>query len=230
MTLPKGTVIKREDESALYAEWKLTGDRKIRDKFVLSVYGLIVEEAKRRNKAIPLEDKINAGIVGACRAFDRFDPRRGARYNTYAAHWIRAEIGFLAQKNRTLLSGTSIRSGQEKLNEKRAAVSTVSLDEFEENTANESSHTSRTSSKRVPVQLTIDPVAEDDASYAERRSYLLSRIDAAELTEKERNVLRIRWLSDKGQKSLAETAEVVGVSRQRVQQLERRAFAKIRAA
>jgi RNA polymerase primary sigma factor len=55
---------------------------------------LVINIAKTyRNKSIPLEDLIQEGAIGLMEAAQRFDPKRGFRFSTYATHWIRQAIG-----------------------------------------------------------------------------------------------------------------------------------------
>jgi len=70
------------------------GNELARQRLVESNMRLVINIAKTyRNKAIPLEDLIQEGAIGLMQAAQRFDPKRGFRFSTYATHWIRQAIG-----------------------------------------------------------------------------------------------------------------------------------------
>ena len=70
------------------------GNELARQRLIESNMRLVINIAKTyRNKAIPLEDLIQEGAIGLMQAAQRFDPKRGFRFSTYATHWIRQAIG-----------------------------------------------------------------------------------------------------------------------------------------
>lgn len=67
-----------------------------RKEFVLHNIYLVKRLAiKLRNEGVPLDSIISAGYVGLCRAADKFDPKSGFRFSSYAKFWIRAEMFFI---------------------------------------------------------------------------------------------------------------------------------------
>lgn len=206
------------EERDLLACWAARKDPKIRDRFVMSVYRFCVQEAARCSSIVPLEDKVNAGVLGAIRAFDKFDPNRGTRFNTYAMWWIRESIWRLVGETRTLVSGTRYLGGEEQreLNNNKRHVHVESLDAY----ADDDGHYLHSAQR-----------ADDDAlDQQRRREKLLHLLEKAPLTLKEKKVVILRWLNRTGE---TVTLEAVGkrmkLSRQRIQQLEASAFEKIRA-
>ncbi|HZH99206.1 MAG TPA: RNA polymerase sigma factor RpoD/SigA [Fimbriimonadaceae bacterium] len=70
------------------------GNISARQRLIESNMRLVINIAKAyRNKSIPLEDLIQEGAIGLMQAAERFDPKRGFRFSTYATHWIRQAIG-----------------------------------------------------------------------------------------------------------------------------------------
>lgn len=83
----------QEEEIAL-AEDVQNGCAKSRERLIQSNMRLVINIAKSyRNHAIPLEDLVQEGAIGLMHAIERFDPRKGFRFSTYATHWIRQAIG-----------------------------------------------------------------------------------------------------------------------------------------
>ena len=67
--------------------------RHARDQLVRSHMRLVISTSRvHAGYEIAMDDLIQEGAVGLLKAIDRFDPANGARLNTYALHWIRAEI------------------------------------------------------------------------------------------------------------------------------------------
>jgi RNA polymerase primary sigma factor len=69
------------------------GDSAARDELVTANLGLVRALARRyRGSGVPLEDLVQEGSVGLIRAAEKFDHRRGVRFSTYAAWWIRGAM------------------------------------------------------------------------------------------------------------------------------------------
>jgi RNA polymerase primary sigma factor len=69
------------------------GDLAAKDELVTANLGLVYALAQRyRNQDVPLEDLVQEGAIGLVRAAEKFDHRRGHRFSTYAAWWIRRSI------------------------------------------------------------------------------------------------------------------------------------------
>ncbi len=69
------------------------GDQEARDKMIRANLRLVINIAKRyMYLGIPLMDLIEEGNVGLMRAVEKFNPRKGFRFSTYAAWWIKQSI------------------------------------------------------------------------------------------------------------------------------------------
>eukprot|EP00189_Rhodosorus_marinus_P011419 CAMPEP_0184746932 /NCGR_PEP_ID=MMETSP0315-20130426/9396_1 /TAXON_ID=101924 /ORGANISM="Rhodosorus marinus, Strain UTEX LB 2760" /LENGTH=366 /DNA_ID=CAMNT_0027219683 /DNA_START=46 /DNA_END=1146 /DNA_ORIENTATION=+ len=74
-----------------------------KDDFLASHYGLVVSIAKKHGgSAVSLEDLIQQGMVGLCKAYEMFDSERGVKFSSYATHWIRYEVQS-ARRNERLI-------------------------------------------------------------------------------------------------------------------------------
>jgi RNA polymerase primary sigma factor len=70
------------------------GCHQSRQRLVESNMRLVINIARSyHNKSIPLEDLIQEGAIGLMSAVERFDPDKGFRFSTYATHWVRQSIG-----------------------------------------------------------------------------------------------------------------------------------------
>jgi len=81
------------DEEKFFARKALRGDESARQRMIESNLRLVVKIARRYiNRGLPLLDLIEEGNLGLIHAVKKFDPERGFRFSTYATWWIRQTI------------------------------------------------------------------------------------------------------------------------------------------
>jgi RNA polymerase primary sigma factor len=82
----------REEELEVVRRAK-KGDQEARDMMVTRNIGFIIECAKKLNRnGLDMQDLVAAGVCGCIRAIDKFDPKRGWKFISFAVWWIRQEI------------------------------------------------------------------------------------------------------------------------------------------
>jgi RNA polymerase sigma-32 factor len=86
-------MLDRQEEFMLAKRWRESGDRDAAHKLVTSHLRLVAKITKGyRGYGLPMTDMISEGHVGLMRAVERFEPKRGFRFATYAVWWIKAAI------------------------------------------------------------------------------------------------------------------------------------------
>jgi len=235
-----------EAERELARRWR-AGDSRAGTALVTGCLPFVISIAlEYRRWGIPLEDVVQQGNLGLLRAASKFDPARGCRLATYAAYWIRAEIrDYVVRAYRVVRLGTTkaerralraYRRTRESDPVVLAEVSGMTKEKAEMLlpllAGRESSLDARTDEHGAMIDriAALSPNPEDEASAQERRGRARSAVGEAlhDLTEREQLIVRERLMADEP-RTLQELGVRLGVSKERVRQLEERACGKLRA-
>jgi len=235
----------REAERELARRWRM-GDRRAGEKLVTACLPFVISIAlEYRRWGVPLEDIVQQGNLGLLRAATKFDLDRECRLATYAAYWIRAEIrDYVVRAYRVVRLGTTkaerralrfYRKTRESDPVALAAASGMTSEKaawlLPLLAGRETSLEARPDDRGALVDRLAGtaPSPEDDASAEERRGRARAAVTEAlgELTDRERMIVRERLMSD-DPRTLQELGERLGVSKERVRQIEERACDKLR--
>ena len=208
------------EEEAMLTE---SGSRDVHslDRLVSSNLPFVIKVAKDyRNRGVPFEDLISEGNLGLMEAALRYDRGHGTKFITYAMWWIRKHIlQALEDQSRIVRVPGSTWESRRRARRRPVALPTeLSLEDT-------------TSSTTLPLAERLA-----DARFTGADHRLVSRENAGflagalgELSAHERRVLRHRFgLEGETELTLRETGERLGISRERVRQVEVKALERLR--
>ena len=248
-----------EEEMNLGMRLKKSNDLEAAKTLILSHLKLVAKVARGYSGyGLPQSDLVQEGNIGLMKAVKRFDPERGVRLVSFAIYWIKAEIQEYIVKNwrlvktattkaqrklffnlrsmkKTLqpLKSDEINSIAKELNVKAEDVremeyrfngNEISLDYGSEESEDDVYRPIAYLKDEAPEpseQMEIDQ--SENNSLSSLKKALLS------LDERSRLILEERWLKDKEASTLHELADKLGVSAERIRQIEQSAMKKIKS-
>jgi RNA polymerase primary sigma factor len=245
-----GALLTHAEELDL-ARRKDQGDEAAKQRLVESNLRLVISMARAYSSSgVPLLDLIQEGNMGLMRAVEKFDHQRGYKLSTYATWWIRQSMSrAIADQGRTIRLPLHVLDVVRKLHRaNRKLTQSLGRDPLATELAAELD---------IPVQrvvelqrMTEDPVSletpvgdgeslfadmvedvhaqqpADQVAGTERRQQLEEALDA--LNERTRRVIEARFgLNDRDPATLEQVGSEIGVTRERVRQIETRALREL---
>lgn len=246
------TALLTADEEKSLSRAISAGDAAARDRMVRANLRLVVNIARGYSgKGLPLQDLIEEGNLGLLRAVEGFDPDMNTRFSTYASYWIKQSIKrALVNTAKTirvpaymveLLSKwrrASVKLAEE-LNrtptpediaaelgipKKKLRIVKKAIALYNASPQSEQDESGLTLGDIVPDDRTIGP--EDELINSDNLKHVFRLLD--EMDSRESTILRMRFgLDDSEPRTLKEIGQALGLTRERVRQIEGEALRKL---
>jgi RNA polymerase primary sigma factor len=244
------------DELSDLAQRAVAGDDRARDRLVARCLPMVMRVARGyAGRDVELADLVQEGVLGLLRALERFDPSRGVPFAAYAGWWLRQAMQqAIAEQSRSVRLPTHVLWDIHRLREVRGEILTSQGREASPlELERELGWTPRRLDDVLRAErpaVSLDAPYQGDEDAVDRLGDLIGdplseqryddvltqaagdsvRTLLSTLTERERQVLGWRLGVESEALSLRQIARRLGMSAERVRQIEQRALVKLRSA
>lgn len=242
-----------EQEKELFIR-KENGDLAAKKTITESNLRLVISIAKKfRNRGLSFQDLIQEGNLGLMNAVEKFNYSLGYKFSTYAGWWIKQYIGrAIENKGRTIKIPSGVLEiinrvyttekamttelGHVPTDEELAARVNLPLETLIDYRYNYMEPTSTDICINDDNDDTIGSLIEDvnfkdpESLYLEQNRKEMVKIILSSLDEREARIISLRFgLEDDKPKTLSETGEIIGLTKERIRQIENKALMKLRS-
>ena len=210
-----------------------------------------------RGYGLPQADLIQEGNIGLMKAVKRYDPERGVRLVSFAVHWIKAEIHEFVLRNWRLVRIATTKAQRKlffSLRSMRQGLDTMSPDEVNamaKQLGVKATEVVEMETRFSGHDISLEPLSEDEDEAYSPIAYLTDGSEPSQLLEtkqasrlrgegleralasldaRSRRIIEARWLQEKDTPTLHDLADELGVSAERIRQIEVKAMQKMRGA
>ena len=250
-------ILSAEEESSLAWRLWNHGDIEAAQQLILSHLRFVIAIARGyKGYGLPQADLIQEGNIGLMKAVKRFNPERGVRLVSFAVHWIKAEIHEFIMRNWRLVKIATTKQQRKlffNLRSLKQGLDTMNPQEVDAMATQlgvKSEEVVEMEKRFNGADISLEPTSDDDEddTYSPI-SYLTDGMEPSQILEKEqinylrnkglqqsldclddrsRHIIEARWLREKDTATLHDLADELGVSAERIRQIEAKALQKMR--
>lgn len=252
-------ILSQEEEIRLARSLREEGNIDAARQLVLSHLRVVVAIARGyKGYGLPQADLIQEGNIGLMKAVKRYDPERGVRLVSFAVHWIKAEIHEFILRNWRLVKIATTKAQRKlffNLRSMKTVLDTMNTDEVNavaKQLGVKAEEVVEMETRFSGRDISLEPMSDDDEDDTfSPIAYLTDGLEPQQLLETEetqrvrgegleralasldsrsRRIIEARWLREKDTATLHDLADELGVSAERVRQIEAKAMQKMRTA
>ena len=252
-------ILSQEEEIRLARSLRNEGDIDAARQLVLSHLRVVVAIARGyKGYGLPQADLIQEGNIGLMKAVKRYDPERGVRLVSFAVHWIKAEIHEFILRNWRLVKIATTKAQRKlffNLRSMKPVLDTMNPEEVDAIATQlgvKAEEVVEMETRFSGRDISLEPLADDDDDEAfSPIAYLTDGSEPSQVLETEqttrlrgeglqqalssldarsRRIIEARWLREKDTATLHDLADELGVSAERIRQIEAKAMQKMRTA
>ncbi len=249
-------ILSQEEETSLARRLWNQGDLEAAQQLILSHLRFVVAIARGyKGYVLPQADLMQEGNIGLMKAVKRFDPERGVRLVSFAVHWIKAEIHEFIMRNWRLVKIATTKQQRKlffNLRSMKQGLDTMNPQEVDAMATQlgvKSEEVVEMEKRFNGSDISLEPISDEEDDAFSPISYLTNGEEPSQILENEqithlrekglqqslaclddrsRHIIEARWLREKDTATLHDLADELGVSAERIRQIEVKALQKMR--
>ncbi len=254
-TISRLPILSQEEETGLARRLRDDDDIEAARHLVLSHLRVVVSIARGyKGYGLPQADLIQEGNIGLMKAVKHYDPERGVRLISFAVYWIKAEIHEFVLRNWRLVKIATTKAQRKlffSLRSMRQGLGTMSPEAVEtmaKQLGVKPEEVVEMETRFSGRDISLEPLSEDEDESYSPIAYLTDGSEPSQLLEakqtnrlhgeglefalssldpRSRHIIESRWLREKDTATLHDLADELGVSAERIRQIEARAMQKM---